>query len=178
MRGISRQQLLERLSQDKTKTERDNASKTLGRMIKRGQLREQLVINPDFEANELTGRGLVLVRVDVPGIRKALQDGRREEERGGQGAIFDDIVQRTDHWLRGPLGNEVPRIALLDCSIVHSADFDIMVSVLFHDHREFFSYVRQVIQATEHVSATQTAFIAHSLAQEVFMAPVPEEDGD
>lgn len=63
----------------------------------------------------------------------------------------------------GPESDELRRferkVVLLDSVIIHSAELDILVTVLYRHQDDFMAYVREVIQTLPHVTGTQTMFV-------------------
>jgi hypothetical protein len=78
-----------------------------------------------------------------------------------QELILDRIILNASAWIQEELkdrtANNGLHIVILDASIVHgSGNFDILMTVLYRQSFYFTRFIREVIQRTRHVDATQT----------------------
>jgi hypothetical protein len=89
--------------------------------------------------------------------------------RSGDGAEISNQEYRTDRSVAD--GSSASHtwdrpVVLLEAVIVHSAELDILISVLYREEDDFKAYVREVVQTAPHVTGTHTMFIAKTTARQ------------
>jgi hypothetical protein len=157
--------------------ERTSASRTLGRLISDGAVRESLFLKRDQDRVDHTGVGLVSISINLdrltqerdywPEKHAKWQDEHSRWTTTHEGpepleplipkqeAIVKRIIENTRTW---SVQTEYKyRLVLVNISIVHgSSDFDILILVLYYNNDQYMSYIRDVIQRVPFIQKTHT----------------------
>jgi DNA-binding Lrp family transcriptional regulator len=143
--------------------EKTSASRTLGRLISEGIVRETLFLQGSKPKVDLKGAGLVSVSINLDRLSQEHKRWKGDLSKGissakpepTQEVIVEDIIENTRAWNSN--SDDKHRLLLINISIVHgSGDFDLLILVLYRNYDEYMRYVRDVIQRVEFVQKTHT----------------------